>query len=157
MAHHDVVENNPKKEIATALIGIVLLVAIIGGIALFGWLRPAGDHYPRTADAETVGAEAAPTAVNAELPQPIRPPVKQWPSLSLKKLKLPPHQSRQVRQALPMYKPLQRILLLPQAPHQPIQQALQQTPKLNSRRQTPKQMAQLTNHHNNDASQTKAP
>ncbi len=66
MAHHDVVENNPKKEIATALIGIVLLVAIIGGIALFGWLRPAGDHYPRTADAETVGAEAAPTAVNAQ-------------------------------------------------------------------------------------------
>lgn len=59
MAHHDAVENNPKKEIFTALIGIVLLLTVIGGIALSGWLRPAGEHQPK----EAVASEAAPTDV----------------------------------------------------------------------------------------------
>lgn len=45
MAHHEV-QNNPIKEVATALVGIVLLLTIIGGIAVAGWLRPAGQHYP---------------------------------------------------------------------------------------------------------------
>lgn len=62
MAHHDVVENNPKKEVLTALIGIVLLLTMIAGIAVFAWLRPAGDHYPATATPEvTEQAQVAPT------------------------------------------------------------------------------------------------
>lgn len=66
MAHHDVVDNNPKKEILTALIGIVLLLALIAGIAVFAWLRPAGEHpviIEQTSDsAELVNTEAASTA-----------------------------------------------------------------------------------------------
>lgn len=56
MAHHDVLDNNPKKEILTSLIGIVLLAVMIGGIAVSAYLRPAGDHYPATSE---VAAESA--------------------------------------------------------------------------------------------------
>lgn len=65
MAHHDVVENNPVKEIMTSLIGIVLLVAIIAGIAIFAWIRPAGYHAP----AET-GQEVAAQAQTSEQAAP---------------------------------------------------------------------------------------
>lgn len=46
---HDAYDNNPKKETLTALIGILLLLAIIGGIAVSAWLRPAGEHMALTA------------------------------------------------------------------------------------------------------------
>lgn len=41
---HDAYDNNPKKELLTALMGILLLLAIIAGIGVSAWLRPAGDH-----------------------------------------------------------------------------------------------------------------
>lgn len=41
---HDASNNNPKKEIVHALLGFVLLLVIVAGIAVSGWLRPAGSH-----------------------------------------------------------------------------------------------------------------
>lgn len=52
---HDASQNNPAKETVHALIGIVLLLVIIGGIAVFGWLRPAGNHEPATVSATPAG------------------------------------------------------------------------------------------------------
>ena len=52
---HDASQNNPAKETIHALIGIVLLLVIIGGIAVFGWLRPAGNHEPATVSATPAG------------------------------------------------------------------------------------------------------
>lgn len=51
---HDSYDNNPKKEILTALIGILLLLAMIGGIAMAAWLRPAGEHMTLTAQESLV-------------------------------------------------------------------------------------------------------
>lgn len=71
MAHH-AVENNPVKESLTALVGIALLLTIIGGIAVSGWLRPAGEHQPKTTQtdtatvaSQTVDEAVAQTAVKA--------------------------------------------------------------------------------------------
>lgn len=61
MSHHDAVENNPVKEIMTALVGIVLLLTIIAGIAVSGWLRPAGQHAPTVSADTTVATETAET------------------------------------------------------------------------------------------------
>lgn len=59
MAHHDAVENNPTKETLTAVVGLVPLVVIIVGIAVFAWLRPAGQHAPAvSADTPVATAEA---------------------------------------------------------------------------------------------------
>lgn len=52
---HDASENNPKKEIVTALVGIVLLLVLIAGIAVSAWLRPAGNHEPVTVSATEAG------------------------------------------------------------------------------------------------------
>lgn len=60
MSHHDV-ENNPVKEILTAVIGLVPLIVIIAGIAVFAWIRPAGQHAPAVSSdtpAATATAEA---------------------------------------------------------------------------------------------------
>lgn len=51
---HDAVNNSPKTEILTSLIGIVLLLVIIAGIAIFAWLRPAGDHFVEPVAVESV-------------------------------------------------------------------------------------------------------
>lgn len=58
MAHHDVLDNNPKKELLTTLIGVVLFVVIVAGIAIFAFLRPAGEH-PVDAPAAQADATAA--------------------------------------------------------------------------------------------------
>lgn len=56
MAHaHDASQNKPAKEVFHALIGIVLLLVIIAGIAIFAWLRPAGNHEPATVSATPAG------------------------------------------------------------------------------------------------------
>lgn len=56
MAHaHDASDNNPTKEIIHALIGVVLFLALIGGIAVSAWLRPAGNHEPATVSATPAG------------------------------------------------------------------------------------------------------
>lgn len=66
MAHHDAVENNPKKEVLTALVGITLLLAIIAGIAVSAWLRPAGDHHPSTPAGEEAPVAEVATVVNEQ-------------------------------------------------------------------------------------------
>ncbi|MPW74158.1 hypothetical protein CPI40_03220 [Moraxella catarrhalis] len=53
---HDASNNNPLKESLTALIGTVLLLVMIAGIAISAWLRPAGEH---PAQAEPTDAEVA--------------------------------------------------------------------------------------------------
>lgn len=67
MAHHDVVDNNPKKEILMSLVGIGLFLLLIAGIAVSAWLRPAGDHpatatSPATQEAQLVNPDSASTA-----------------------------------------------------------------------------------------------
>lgn len=52
---HDASNNNPKKEIVHALLGAVLLLVIIAGIAVSGWSRPAGNHEPATVPATAKG------------------------------------------------------------------------------------------------------
>ena len=52
---HDALNNNPKKEIVHALLGTVLLLTIIAGIAVSGWLRPAGSHEVATVPATAKG------------------------------------------------------------------------------------------------------
>lgn len=54
---HDASNNNPAKESVLALAGIVLLLVIIGGIAVSGWLRPAGEHQPATDETAVAAAE----------------------------------------------------------------------------------------------------
>lgn len=46
---HDASQNNPLKESVTALVGIVLLLVMIAGIAISAWLRPPGEHQPAEA------------------------------------------------------------------------------------------------------------
>ena len=52
---HDASNNNPTKEIVHALIGIVLLLTMIAGIAISAWLRPAGNHEVATVPATEAG------------------------------------------------------------------------------------------------------
>lgn len=66
MAHHDAVENNPKKEIATALIGIVLLLVIILGIGVSAYLRPAGEHQPKTDEVATQSVAGTDNAMDGQ-------------------------------------------------------------------------------------------
>lgn len=71
---HDASNNNPKKEVLQALIGIALLLTIIAGIAISAWLRPAGNHEPATVSATKAGQaldelyqkQAAPASASAE-------------------------------------------------------------------------------------------
>lgn len=59
---HDVVDNNPKKEILFALIGIVTFLSIVLLIGISAFLRPAGDHVDVQALNKTVEATTAPEA-----------------------------------------------------------------------------------------------
>lgn len=56
---HDASQNNPLKESVMSVVGLVLLLVIIAGIAISAWLRPAGEHQP--AEAETQSVVAAET------------------------------------------------------------------------------------------------
>lgn len=58
MAHHEVVENNVKKELSMALVGIVLFLVMVAFIAVMAFLRPEGQHYT----AEALNAQASATA-----------------------------------------------------------------------------------------------
>ena len=55
MAHHDASNNNPVKELLSSLVGIALLLVVIAGIAIFAWLRPAGNHEPAAQSATEAG------------------------------------------------------------------------------------------------------
>lgn len=46
MAHHGAENNNPKKELMFAMIGTLMFLALVSGVVIPGFLRPAGDHYP---------------------------------------------------------------------------------------------------------------
>lgn len=59
MAHHEVLDTNPKKELMTATLGIGLFLALVLGIVVSAYLRPAGDHYPATTEAPVVAADGA--------------------------------------------------------------------------------------------------
>lgn len=65
---HDASNNNPKKEIVHALLGAVLLLVIIAGIAVSGWLRPAGNHEVATVPATAKG-KALEEALQAQEPK----------------------------------------------------------------------------------------
>ncbi|MDO5651820.1 MAG: hypothetical protein Q4G13_06775 [Moraxella sp.] len=52
---HDASENKPVKEILTALVGIVLFLVLVLGIAISAWLRPGADHTPVTVSATEAG------------------------------------------------------------------------------------------------------
>lgn len=56
---HDASNNNPVKEIIHSLLGILLLLVIISGIAVSAWLRPAGNHEPATEPATPAGKALA--------------------------------------------------------------------------------------------------
>lgn len=68
---HDIVENNPKKEIMYALVGISLFLAIVLLIAISAFLRPAGNHVDIKAlnaaasSPATTGTVTAATAASA--------------------------------------------------------------------------------------------
>lgn len=76
MAHHEVLDTNPKKELMTAVLGIGLFLALVLGIVVSAYLRPAGDHYPASTEVATAKAatEQAPqdtaTADGATLATP---------------------------------------------------------------------------------------
>ncbi|WP_066800349.1 hypothetical protein [Moraxella oblonga] len=52
---HDASQNNPKKEIAFALVGITAFLVIVLGIGISGFLRPAGNHEVATVSATEAG------------------------------------------------------------------------------------------------------
>lgn len=59
MAHHEVVENNVKKELSMALVGIVLFLVMVAFIAVMAFLRPAGEHH----SAESLNTQASASSV----------------------------------------------------------------------------------------------
>lgn len=64
---HDIVENNPKKEIMYSLVGTLLFLAIVLLIAVSAFLRPAGNHVDvkalnAAADAKATASSPAGTA-----------------------------------------------------------------------------------------------
>lgn len=70
---HDASNNNPVKESMHALIGAVMLLVIIGGIAVFAWLRPAGNHALATASATEAGKKLEEALVAIEKPAETKP------------------------------------------------------------------------------------
>lgn len=71
---HDASNNNPTKEIVHALLGIVLLLVIIAGIAISAWLRPAGNHEPATVPATEQGKLLEEKIKAIEAPKPAEAP-----------------------------------------------------------------------------------
>lgn len=67
---HDASNNNPVKEIIHSLLGILLLLVIISGIAVSAWLRPAGNHEPATEPATPAGKALAEKIAAIENPAP---------------------------------------------------------------------------------------
>lgn len=68
MAHHEVVENNVKKEIAYSLIGISSFLGIVLLLGISGYLRPAGNHVDVAKLNAEVAAKAAASAAAAAKP-----------------------------------------------------------------------------------------
>lgn len=59
MSHHDVVENDIKKELLHTLIGSVAFLAIVALVGVTAFMRPAGQHFTK----EQLNANASTPAV----------------------------------------------------------------------------------------------
>ena len=71
MSHHDVVENDIKKELLHTLIGSVAFLAIVALVGVTAFMRPAGQHFtkeqlnastPAVTETATATAAASTTA-----------------------------------------------------------------------------------------------
>ena len=65
MAHHEVVENNVKKELSYALVGVLAFLSVVLLIGISAFLRPAGNHVDVEALNAQVAAKAAASAASA--------------------------------------------------------------------------------------------
>lgn len=65
---HDIVENNPKKEIMYSLAGTLLFLGIVLLIAISAFLRPAGNHVDVKALNAAAEAKAAASATPTTAP-----------------------------------------------------------------------------------------
>ena len=68
MAHHEVVENNVKKELSYALIGILACLGLVLLILISAIVRPAGNHVDVAKLNAEVEAKAAASAAAAAKP-----------------------------------------------------------------------------------------
>ena len=68
MAHHEVVENNVKKELSYALIGILAFLGLVLLILISAIVRPAGNHVDVAKLNAEVEAKAAASAAAAAKP-----------------------------------------------------------------------------------------
>lgn len=66
MAHHEVVENNVKKELSYALIGILAFLGLVLLILISAIVRPAGNHVDVAKLNAEVEAKAAASAAAAK-------------------------------------------------------------------------------------------
>ena len=67
MAHHEVVENNVKKELSYSLIGILAFLGVVLLILISAILRPAGDHVDvKALNANASAAASTATTANAD-------------------------------------------------------------------------------------------
>lgn len=70
MAHHEVVENNVKKELSYALIGILAFLGLVLLILISAIVRPAGNHVDVAKLNAEVEAKAAASASAAAAAKP---------------------------------------------------------------------------------------
>ena len=68
MAHHEVVENNVKKELSYALIGVLAFLGVVLLILISAIVRPAGNHVDVAKLNAEVEAKAAASAAAAAKP-----------------------------------------------------------------------------------------
>lgn len=68
MNHHDVVENDVKKELGLSLIGILAFLGLVLLIGISAFLRPAGNHVDVAKLNAEVEAKAAASAAAAAQP-----------------------------------------------------------------------------------------
>ena len=72
MAHHEVVENNVKKELSYSLIGVLAFLGVVLLILISAIVRPAGNHVDvakLNAEVEAKAAASAAAAAKPALPE----------------------------------------------------------------------------------------
>ncbi|MFW2178308.1 MULTISPECIES: hypothetical protein [unclassified Moraxella] len=70
MAHHEVVENDVKKELSMAVVGILAFLVLVLFIGIIAFLRPAGHHVDVKALNAEVEAKVAASAAAANASAP---------------------------------------------------------------------------------------
>ncbi len=73
MAHHEVVENDVKKELSMTVIGTLTFLVIVLLVAVPAYLRPAGNHVDVAKLNAEVAAKAAASAAAASAPATTSP------------------------------------------------------------------------------------